>query len=139
VSDVVQDSITQVAFPHNDHFPSEASQLSANSSIALDVLVEFLAPESGVIGRSRGKTAARMPMPEAAMNKHGSLVTGKGEVGTARKLRIMQTKPQPRPMKVTSNPLLGRRVAAPDGRHHSAARFLVDDVDHHVTSIGNSG
>jgi hypothetical protein len=77
-------------------------------------------------------------MPETAMNKNGRFVLWEDKIGTTWQPLCMEAKAKALPVQVTPHSSLWRGVATSNARHHPAAGLLVDNVDHQVTSMGNS-
>lgn len=116
------------ALPKLDYPPSLIEEQSTITGIPCDVLCEFLLPEAFTSARRRGVAAARMPVPEAAVNENAKPVTGKHQIRPPRKPLLVEAISEAMPMQ--QSPYLHFRscVAAANARHHARPDFFADDV-----------
>jgi hypothetical protein len=70
-----------------------------------------------------------MTVPEASVHKHDRAKSWKDEVGPAWQGGVKPVT-QSASVQEPANGHFGLRILAADGRHHSAACSLVDNVDH---------
>jgi hypothetical protein len=73
---------------------------------------------------------APVPMPETTMNQYNGTVFWKNDIRITG--QVFSVKPEAKTVGVQqrSNLQLRRRIFSANSRHHTAAGFLVDDVDH---------
>ena len=122
--------ITQPALPNDEYLPTQISQLGLIGGVAGDVAVQLLVPKLRIRSRSLLPLAAGMPVPEAALNKYGGLVSPQHQVGRAGQLADIQTITKAlMPDGVTNKPLRSRAAIA-DTRHKRGAAFFRQEVSH---------
>jgi hypothetical protein len=73
-------SAVKLAFPDNDYLPTEVLESLLLTHIPLDIAVDLLFPELGVVLWPDKVFAAFMLMPEATVDKNASSVFGKNNV-----------------------------------------------------------
>src|SRR6476659_6764704 len=78
----------------------------------------------------RGEPAARMPVPEAAVDEDRRPVSRQHEVGSTGQSLSMEPEPVAAGMQVPANAELGFGVDPANATHHPAAGRSVDDVRH---------
>jgi hypothetical protein len=71
---------SNLAFPQNEHTPALFSELTLLSNIPLDVCGKLSTPKEPITSRRGRKSAARVTMPKAPVNKDGCLVAWKNNV-----------------------------------------------------------
>lgn len=71
-----------------------------------------------------------MAMPKTTMDKYNGTILGKVEIRLAREVAGVEPVSEAFPEKRFSYYELRFRVLTTNTGHHSAARFLVDDIDH---------
>jgi hypothetical protein len=69
-------------------------------------------------------------VPETAVNQNDRTASGKNDVGPARQVPAVDTKPEPPAVQQTADQFFGLRVTAADAGHHAAACGAVYDIDH---------
>lgn len=71
----------QLAFPNHHDLPTQAAQIATVALVALHVRRELGLPKFDTRFRRGRALAARMPVPEAAVDEHDRGVTGQHDVG----------------------------------------------------------
>lgn len=120
----------QRAFPHRRDPPAALPQGIPVSAVTVDVRCELLGPEGLVRRRGRAPVAARMPVPEAAVDEDGCTVPRKDEVRPPGQSPVVQTESVTEPVEGAAQPKLRPGVRRTDAGHHPRARRRVDDVSH---------
>lgn len=113
--------LLQLAFPHHDHLPAQAPQIAAVALVALHVLGELVLPEIHPrLGRGR-PLAARVAVPETAVDENHRGVARQDDVG--RPGKVAAAKPESEPHAVQQRPHddFRLRVAPADAGHERGA------------------
>jgi hypothetical protein len=82
-----------LAFPYNKYGPSQGLQGNLVLRISLDVPVKLPRPVTFLRARQPSAAALRMLMPKAAMDENYGTVTRQDDIGLAREIVTMDTKP----------------------------------------------
>ena len=77
-----------------------------------------------------------VPVPEAPVNEYRDAVPRKRDVWSPGQVSNIQPETEAFSVQHATHNQLGLRVAAPDGCHDSAARFLGDSI-HHTLKVGH--
>ena len=111
----------RLAFPDDQHVPTEIAKRRHLSSIAGDVLLELLLPE-GSAGLRIGRPAtALVSVPETAVDEDRLPPGRETDVGGAGKVPAMQAVAESESVKQPPNDHLRLGVLRPDTRHEGAA------------------
>lgn len=86
-----------------------------------DVSLELLPPVVGIVLGSRGASATRMAMPEAAIDKHDRPVACHHYVRLSRQAAYVEPIAIARPVHQRTHPQFRRRVLASDSTHNPPA------------------
>ena len=110
-----------LAFPNDEHIPSEIAELALNPLISQNVVAKFRLPvfRSGL--RTRRSLATKVAVPKASMNEHDLAPSGKDEVRRTRQVLSVQTETIAERMGQTANAHFRARVLATNSRHERAA------------------
>ena len=119
---------TQLAFPDHQHAPACIGQCFRRPRIADDIRAELERPEILIGFWSRGVAAARVSVPETAMNKDHRLSARESDIWSAGQTFVMQPEAQALSMQPAPKRHFGLRVSSPDTRHHPAADFWRDYI-----------
>lgn len=117
----VQQQALDVAFgralPYDCDRPADGFKGSAAGAITGESAIKFDIPELDVGDRP---PAARtiVPMPKAAVDKHGRAVARKDDIGRARKIATIQAVSVAGGKKRRTNSALGGSILAVDCSHH---------------------
>lgn len=65
-----------LTFPDHDDSPAKLTQLPASSAVAFNILPELVDPEVNATLRCICISATTVPVPEAAVDKEGRLISG---------------------------------------------------------------
>jgi hypothetical protein len=74
-----------LAFPYHGHLEPTLLERFALTTIALDILLKFPAPEQSILFRHRRTNAARMPVPKATVDTNRKTPTPICQIRAARK------------------------------------------------------
>lgn len=121
-------SIRRLAFPDHVHPPPKSLKLQGNTAVSLGVARKLGTP---VVQPRPGRactTAARMLMPEAAMDEHDLPLPGEHDVRSAGQVAAMQTEAVAKAVGNAPHRHLRRGVLAAYPRHQSAAPLRRDPV-----------
>jgi hypothetical protein len=116
------------AFPELEDTPSLPEQLVFVPNVSRYILVEFQLPEFFSSSRCCGISAARMPVPKAAVNKNTEVVARKHDVWFAWKLPRMQAISETMPVQQLPDLHFGRCITAANTGHHPRSDFFTDYV-----------
>lgn len=86
---LLHSAFCDIAFPNYQYAPSELSQISPSSFIAIDVLCDFGAPITGVGLWSVAASLAAMTVPKAAVDEDGRSNARKNQIRRARQISAM--------------------------------------------------
>ncbi len=73
--------ITHLALPYNKYAPSISAQSRTRSLVARGIALKFCAPERAPRFRHDPSVSARVPVPEATVNKNNGTTRRKHEIG----------------------------------------------------------
>jgi len=117
-------------FPDDRDPPARLKQLLAMSLVACDVPGKLCLPEIRACRRGGGILAARMTVPEAAVDKADSAMLGKDQIRPSGQPLVMQSVAESARMQRLAQRQLWPGILAPDASHHSRPCRLVNDVRH---------
>jgi hypothetical protein len=123
------------AFPEDDRSPTQPAQTPQDSPVPPPVRLKLGFPESDPGGRHRGIPATLVPVPEAPVNEYRDAVPRKHYVWSPGQGSNTQPETKAFSVQRATNDHFRPRVAAPDGCHDSAARFLGYAI-HHMPRVG---
>ena len=115
------------AFPDDPGPPARLVQRGVGGTVTCDRCADFPAPEV-LTGRRPAEQIAVMTVPETAVYKNDSAVSGEHEVRAAGEVAAVQTVTEAQRMKSAPQHEFGFRVAAADRRHIAAARGAVVNI-----------
>ncbi len=118
----------QLAFPDDKHRPAHSPQLGAGGSVAGFVAQQFRLPILDARSGQPSGGAARVHMPEAAVNKDDFCFFGKDNIRASGQIGSMEPIAEPGLVKNASNLALGLRILALDAPHVLASavwRYVV--------------
>lgn len=98
--------------------------------VARDIRCQFVPPECLVARRGSGKSATRVLMPKASVNKYHRLVPRENQIRPAGQLPAMKAETQALPVQKGTDSALRQRVLPLDARHHPTADGAAYDVYH---------
>ena len=94
---------SNAALPQLNDAPPKGQQLLLYPSVARNVLFKFGLPEIMAGFGSRGVAAARVPVPEAAVNKNAEPIAREHQIGPSRKILLVKAVSEALPMEHASN------------------------------------
>jgi hypothetical protein len=119
---------SDTTLPKLEDTPPLLEQLGFVPKVSLHILVEFQSPEFFASSRGCGISAARVSVPEAAMNENADVVARKHYVWPTWKLPRVQSIPEAMPMQQLPDLQLGRCIAAANSGHHARPDLFADYV-----------
>lgn len=127
----------ECASPDHGDAPSCRCKPRLHFPVTLDVTRKFISPEGFVGAWGRAPMTGLMPMPEAAVDKNGDMMTRQDDIGTPRQVADVQSKPEPGTMQSPPKQHLRLRVRRPDSGHHPGPGRSINYV-HHGIKTGSS-
>jgi hypothetical protein len=114
--------------PKLEDTPTLLEQFGSVSKVSFHILVEFQSPEFFASSRGCGISAAKVSVPETAMNENADVVAGKHHVWPTWKLPRMQSIPEAMPMEQLPDLHLGRCIASANSGHHPRPDLFTDYI-----------
>jgi hypothetical protein len=123
------------ALPDNDHAPAQFSEGSHVHPVAGGVAFKFGHPEPPVVGWGGAISATPVPMPEAAMHKHGQAVPGQNNIRAPGQFPAVQPESVAQAVKRRPDNPLRHRILPPDAAHIPTAPRFCQPIPHSQLSL----
>jgi hypothetical protein len=88
--DTCRDFVLEMAFPNDQHSPSQLFQPAARGGVTRAVAENLLRPISGIRFRDARSPAASVPMPKASMYENSRAAAGNRQVGFSGQVGAMK-------------------------------------------------
>lgn len=110
------------AFPNYQDTPTQFTQRIFTAKIAFYISLDLFLPEL-LPGSGPAKQMAIVAVPEAAVYQHNDVPAREHQIGSARKLPIMQSVSVTQSVQRTANQKFGLGIFAANSGHHPAANI----------------
>jgi hypothetical protein len=108
--------------------PTRRRKRIFGASISFNIRAEFPLPEVGAAIWCRAIGAARVTMPEAAVNQERQPMARKNQVGSFPDILAVETEAVAEIVSRFADENLWLGVFGPDSRNHFASAFLIDNI-----------
>ena len=126
--------VLRFTFPDDENVPTKLTQGSCISLVSCEIAGELFLPEKRIGFGFIGILASPVLMPEAAVDEDHFSEARKHDIGGAREVAPMQTKPVAKGVSHTPHESLWFRILPLNARHQSRAFCRRDDIHNHLSN-----